>query len=302
MKTLYRILSPALCLLSLASCTVLKRGLTADESKPDFNAAELSAIYHPTGELQDVRHACSVEGPSSRHMLVYLPQEYNSSPGKRYPVLYILHGARGNETAWIVKGNLIHLTDSLVNSGHAEPFIVVMPNVNQYTNDKDMGNSRFKQPLEAIFETDGAVETGFVNDVVGTVDSLYRTIPDKEHRAIAGLSLGGLQSIFISANHTDCFDMIGLFSPMHYGPVHKSPYSAFYKKRDDKMAVQFSNPPRLYSIYIGNKDVFYLNVEHFRSDLHYKGLPFQYTERKGGHDWDCWQKFYCLFAEQCFGN
>lgn len=302
MKSLYRISIWLLALLCVPSCATLKRGLTVDTSKSDYTASELTEMYHPEGVLQDVIYECSVDGPSKRRMLVYLPAEYGSNPEKRYPVFYIFHGARGNETAWIIKGNILHLTDSLYAQGALDPFILVMPNMNQYSDDADMGNSRFKQPLEAIFETDGAVETGFVHDVVGTVDSLFRTIPDKKHRAISGLSLGGLQSIFISANHPDVFDMIGLYSPMHYGPVRKSPYSNFYKKRNDKMAVQFSDAPRLYSLFIGNKDVFYMNVEHFRADLHHKGFPFQYSERKGGHNWDCWQEFYCLFAQQCFGR
>lgn len=295
------LLMPALLL--LASCAVLNRGLSVSTDRPDLTAEELSAIHAPEGELLDVISTNSLTtGPSHRRMLVYLPEAYRADSLRRYPVLYIIHGARGNETSWIKDGNILRSTDSLLRAGLVEPFIIVMPNMNQYKDDKDYGESRFKKPIEGIFDTDGTVETAFVHDVVGTVDSLFRTIPDKEHRAIAGLSVGGLQSIFISANHPDTFDAIGLFSPMHYGPVKKSPYSDFYKKRNSKQEVQFRNPPRLYSIYIGSRDIFYMDVEQFRADLQHKGFPFQYSEIPGGHEWKCWQQFYVMFAQDCFGK
>lgn len=132
-------------------------------------------------------------------MIVYLPEGYDES-GKRYPVVYMLHGARGYETSWILKGDILHITDSLVTGGLAEPAIIVMPNVNQYDTDADMDLSRRKSALESLFEIDGTVETAFLNDVVAFTDNHFRTIPDKRHRAIGGLSIGGLHSLYISAN------------------------------------------------------------------------------------------------------
>lgn len=299
---------PRISVLMLAAavscaCAVMNRGFSASTDRSDLSAAELSEQYRPDGKLTDVTTTSSVScGPSHRRLLVYLPKGYDSDTLKRYPVLYIIHGARGNETSWIRDGGLLHSTDSLISNGLTEPFITVMPNMNQYDDDDDFGNSRFKKPIEGIFETDGAVESAFVKDVVGTVDSLFRTVADKKHRALAGLSVGGLQSIFISANHPDTFDAIGLFSPMHYGPVRKSAYSDFYKKRNEKQKLQFADPPRLYSIYIGSKDIFYMDVEQYRADLHHKGLPFQYSEIPGGHEWKCWSRFYVMFAQSCFGR
>lgn len=302
MKFISRIIYTLILTALLASCAVMNRGFHANTSKSDYTARQLADSLRPAGPLEDITTICSVPGPTSRRMLVYLPENYYKDSLERFPVLYIIHGARGNETSWIIDGKLMETTDSLMKAGLLDPFIVVMPNMNSYKDDADFGKSRFKKPIEAIFETDGAVESAFMKDVVAVIDSAYRTIPDKEHRALAGLSVGALQAIFISASNPDSFDAIGLFSPMHKGPVKKGPYSDFYSKRAQKQDIQFANPPRLYSIYIGRHDIFYHDVEHFRLDLNHSAYPFQYHETTGGHGWDCWRQFYGMFIMESFGK
>lgn len=300
MRVFYKVLLTFTLAISMTSCGTVGRFLSASSDKSDISAEELSSKWNPKGTLMDVRCKTSVKGPSERRMLVYLPKGYYEHPEKRYPVLYILHGARGNETSWIQEGHIIALTDSLIAQRKARPFIIVMPNMNQYNDDKDFANSRFKRPAESFIETNGAVESGFMKDVVGTVDSLFRTVPDKEHRAIAGLSIGGLQSIYLSANHPFSFNGIALFSPMHKAFIALSDYNDFYKNLKEKQQVQFSIPPRLYSIYIGKKDIFYFNIEYYRKYLHWNDFPFQYTEIRGGHEWKCWRIFYEMFIQECF--
>lgn len=300
MRVFYKVLLAFATAASLTSCATVGRFLSASSEKSDISAEELSSKWNPKGTLVDVRHKTSVKGPSARRMLVYLPKGYYEHPEKRYPVLYVLHGARGNETSWIQEGHIIALTDSLIAQRKVRPFIIVMPNMNQYNNDKDFANSRFKRPAESFIETNGAVETGFMKDVVGTVDSLFRTVPDKEHRAIAGLSIGGLQAIYLSANHPFSFDAIALLSPMHKAFIALSEYNDFYRELKGKQQVQFSIPPRLYSIFIGKKDIFYFNIEYYRKYLHWNDFPFQYTEIRGGHEWKCWRIFYEMFVQDCF--
>lgn len=116
---------------------------------------------------------CSVKGPGQRRMFVYLPGDYYEND-TRYPVLYLLHGARGNELSWIVKGNLLGNIDSLTSSSMMKETIVVLPNLNQYKDDRDFGKSRLKSPVESFFETDGMVESAFMDDVVATIDRRYR--------------------------------------------------------------------------------------------------------------------------------
>ena len=123
-------------------------------------------------------------------------------------MLYLLHGARGNELSWIQKGNILHNIDSLIASSKMKETIVVFPNVNQYKSEKDYGKSRLKGAIESFFETDGVVEAAFMNDVVKTVDSLYRTIPDHFHSdrtLIAGVVLYS-SKMTPSAKHSETIE------------------------------------------------------------------------------------------------
>lgn len=287
---LRRMFIPLAAALVLSSCGVPK--YAANATYPTLDP-ELSY----DGILEECLHDCSVEGPAQRRMYVYLPKGYYES-GERYPVLYLLHGARGNELSWIVKGNLLHNIDSLTLAAVMKETIVVLPNVNQYDDEQDFGKSRLKGAVESFFETDGMVEAAFVDDVVATVDSLYRTIPDKEHRAIAGLSIGAMQSMYISANAPDDFGYVGLFSSMVHPVLRKSPHSSFYKRLKHKMEVQFAEPPQMYSIMIGKADIYYLRMKSFSRYLKRNGYPFEMHVAKGGHQWYNWEVFANSFMQQ----
>ena len=182
-------------MLLLSSCSVSRHAAVVEYPA-------IKEGYSHKGILEECFYECSVKGPHERRMLIYLPADYYDTE-ERYPVLYLLHGAQGNETSWIDKGDLLQNIDSLMAHGLMKRCIVVLPNTNQHNSDRDYGKSRIKGALEAFFENDGMVEYAFVSDVVGKVDDTYRTIPEKSARAIAGLSIGALQSIHITANHPD---------------------------------------------------------------------------------------------------
>lgn len=249
------------------------------------------------GILEECVHECSLDGPKQRRMFVYLPADYYESQ-KCYPVFYLLHGARGNELSWITKGNLLHNIDSLTSSSKMKETIVVLPNVNQYNDERDFGKSRLKGAIESFFETDGIVEAAFMNDVVATVDSTYRTIPNKEHRAIAGLSIGAMQSIYISANAPESFGYVGLFSSMVHPVLRKSEHSSFYKGLKSKLAVQFAEPPELYSIMIGKTDIYYPRMKSYSKYLNKMGYPFEMHITNGGHQWYNWEEFANIFMQK----
>lgn len=248
------------------------------------------------GILEERFHDCSVEGPDKRRMLVYLPKDYYQDDD-RYPVLYLLHGARGNELSWIEKGDILHNIDSLTSSLKMKETIVVFPNANQYDDEKDFGKSRLKGAIESFFETDGIVEAAFLNDVVASIDSLYRTIPDQGHRAIAGLSIGAMQSMYISANSPGSFDYIGLFSSMVHPVLRKSEHSTFYKGLKVKMKRQFEQPPARYYIMVGKTDFYYPRMMAFRRFLDRKGYPYELYVSSGGHQWYNWEEYANIFMQ-----
>lgn len=263
----------------------------------DTEYYKIDASYGYKGILEERFHECSAPGPSTRRMYVYLPADYYESD-TRYPVFYLLHGARGNETSWIIKGNLLHQVDSLMACGKMEKTIIVLPNTNQHKDDKDYNKSRIKGAVEALFEVDGCVESAFVDDVVTTIDSLYRTIPQKQSRAIGGLSIGALQSIYISATHPDVFGYIGLFSPMRRPVFRYGDCSSLYKNLKGKHTVQFENPPQLYWVMIGKNDIFYLSTKSYCKYLDKHNYIYERLYSKGGHDWYNWIDYCNMFMER----
>lgn len=283
--------------LILDSCGIYKARVASNSSL--LTASQIEETYRPEGTVVETYHRCSVPGPSRRRMLVYLPKGYQDSD-RRYPVFYLIHGARGNEAAWITKGNVLHYADSLFDCGAAEPCIIVLPNLNYYNDDTDYGNSRSKGAIEAFFETDGRAESAFVRDVVHHVDSCFRTLPDKGHRAVGGMSIGALQSIYISAWNPDVFDHIGMFSPMYKAPPRHGRYAWFYGHLKDNLKVQFEEAPRTYDIEIGRADFFYPHIAGYRRYLTRQGYGFQYFEYPGGHEWYNWEKAFCNFLTMAF--
>ena len=147
-----------------------------------------------------------------RRITIYTPPGYEHS-GQKYPVLYLLHGAGGDEEAWMTLGRTSQILDNLIAEGKAKPMIVVMPNAN-ITQDAAPGQGKdgfYKPQFMAPGTMSGAYEEHFM-EIVNFVESNYRVKADKANRAIAGLSMGGFHSLHISRYHPDTFDYMGLFS------------------------------------------------------------------------------------------
>jgi len=166
------------------------------------------------GTLVKEWYDSTVKDAPRRRMSVYLPPAYNDSLDTHYPVLYLFHGTGGDENAWQECGRALQIFDNMIAKGEVEPLIVVMPNCNTDL-DAAPGYSPYKDAEPSSNNTSsmfGRFESSFVTDIVEFTDSVFRTIPDKQHRAIAGLSLGGMQTLYITANNPDLCDYIGLFS------------------------------------------------------------------------------------------
>lgn len=290
MRRLSRILILSVFALALQACAVGKYSVNAQYPK-------LNTEYTPQGILEEVFYPSTEPGMEKRRAFVYLPKDYYDNE-ESYPVFYLLHGARGNECVWIEKGNLLHNIDSLYAKGAMLPTIVVLPNANQYNDAGDYGNARLKSALESFYEVDGTVEARFVEDVVGYTDSIYRTIPDKEHRALAGMSIGAMQSIHMSANFPDTFGYVGMFSPMVHSFLKGGPDNDFYSQLRKKQEKQFENPPYLYLIMIGRTDFFYPSIQGWDRELTRKGYPHVYQTAPGGHEWYNWEEFCNQFMQR----
>lgn len=235
----------------------------------------------------------------TRRLTIYTPAGYEQSKEK-YPVLYLLHGMGGDENAWSELGRATQIMDNLIASGKAKPMIVVMPNGN-ISQEAAPGESSegLKIPSMQLPKTmDGNFETAF-QDVVNFVEQNYRVKADKAHRAIAGLSMGGFHSLYISINNPSSFDYIGLFSAA-IKPRQKEVSSPIYKDPESKVDNLFKHSPKLLWIGIGNTDFLYKENADLRHYLDSKHYPYTYLETDGGHIWRNWRIYLTTFAQKLF--
>lgn len=288
----------------------------------------------PHGQLIKVWYPSSIKDMKKRRMSVYLPSGYSENHDGRFPVLYLLHGSGGDEEAWTGCGRAVQILDNMIAEGKCKPMIVVMPNGNAdlaAAPGEDPRNPYVKPSSKNFSSMSGVIEDAFVREVVSYVDDNYRTITNKENRAIAGVSLGGLHTMFISMNNPDMFDYVGLFSAqttnalnskkiggitklldafqgikneirsLRNGNDSGNSVAAFiYENEDQKMAVQFSNPPKLYYIAFGSDDfVKKLNLD-LRNKLEDNGYKYVFRETDGGHTWENWRKYLLDFLPRLF--
>lgn len=233
-----------------------------------------------------------------RRMTVYTPAGYETS-GKRYPVLYLLHGMGGDEEAWISLGRTAQILDNLIAQGKAKPMIVVMPNGNASQEAAPGESSRGMVPptMQLPKTMEGSYEQAFP-EIVKFIDKNYRTIKSKSGRAIAGLSMGGFHSLHISKQYPDMFNYIGLFSAVIM--PNKEVSSPIYENMEGKLKVQFDKNPALYWIAIGKTDFLYKANEEYRKLLDEKGYKYTYYESDEGHIWKNWRIYLTEFVPMLF--
>ena len=251
----------------------------------------------PHGEVRAVWYDSPTLG-MKRRMMIYLPPGYEESRQK-YPVFYLLHGTGGDETVWLEQGHAAQVFDNLIANGQAEPMIVVMPNGHTDTPAAPgMGSDNNEQPTFAHKQwMEGTFETSF-NDIINWVDSHYRTRPVKRYRAIAGLSMGGYHSLYISANQPEDFAYVGLFSAA-IGRMDKGK-SKIYDDLESKLITQFKQHPRLYWMGIGKDDFLYKDNAEFRQLLDKNRLRYTYHESGAGHEWANWRDYLVIFTQLLF--
>jgi enterochelin esterase family protein len=235
---------------------------------------------------------------TTRRITVYTPPSYESS-NEKYPVLYLLHGVGGDEEAWIALGRTAQILDNLIAQGKAKPMIVVMTN-GHTSNSAAPGESSkgFYKPIMMTPDVfSGDMESSF-GDVIKFIDSNYRTKSEKSSRAIAGLSMGGFHSLYISANYPNTFDYVGLFSPAVKTPNNTTALP--YLDIDKKLEAQKNNRYKLYWIAIGSTDFLYKNVSDYREKLDKMNFKYTYRESSGGHIWVNWRIYLTEFVPLLF--
>lgn len=233
-----------------------------------------------------------------RRITIYTPPGYETD-NKEYPVLYLLHGAGGDEEAWISLGRTAQIMDNLMASHEIVPMIVVMPNgnVSQEAAPGEGSRGYYKPQFMVPGTMDGTYEQNFM-DIVQFVESSYRVKKEKAQRAVAGLSMGGFHSLHISRYYENMFDYIGLFSPAILPQQGQD--AAIYRNIYETLNKQRENGYKMYWIAIGKEDFLYPNVTEFRKKLDSMGMRYTYIESEGGHIWKNWRVYLKDFTPLLF--
>lgn len=311
------------------SCFIIRGGIADDYIEKNV----------PHGTVRKVWYPSSLNGMNERRMTIYLPSSYEANKNRSYPVLYLLHGSGGDEDAWSDAGRAIQILDNLIADGRCVPMIVVMPNGNidlAAAPGHDPENPEVKPKANNTTSMLGKFEASFMDEIVAYVDRRYRTINDKEHRAIAGLSLGGLHTLYIALNNPRQFDYIGLFSAQTTNALNDKRINGMqqvggvwnklkenlpflgggkvdrkissmtsgdlniYSDTDNKFKTFFRNNPGLFYIAVGQDDFVKKLNDDLRRKLNLIDARYYYNETTGGHTWENWRRYLVDFLPRLF--
>ena len=236
----------------------------------------------PHGKLEIVEYDSKTVG-TKRKMQVYTPPGYDKD--KKYPVLYLLHGIGGNEHEWQHFATVDVLLDNLIADKKALPMIIVMPNGRAQKDDRAQGDIYAAAPAFANFEGD------LLNDVIPAIESRYGVLTDREHRAIAGLSMGGGQTLNFGLGHLDKFAWIGAFSA---APNTKSAQELVPDPGKVKKEV------KLLWLSYGNKDGLINIGQGIHAFLKEKDVPHIWHVDGNGHDGTHWKNCLYYFSQKIF--
>jgi len=252
--------------------------------------------------MKNVPHGQVIELPyfsksnnSMRRCFIYTPPGYDKDAKKRYPVLYLQHGGGENETGWSNQGHANLIMDNLIAGGKAKPFIIVMDNGTwAMTGPRPTDRSAGTWPPKGW--ADGFTKT-LLEDIIPMIDANYRTIADQQHRAMAGLSMGGMQTRVITLAHPEVFSHIGIFS------------GGSISTEDLTTAPGFKEKIKLVFVSYGSRELenpragFGGNPKENQDKLKEAGINTHfYVSPQTAHEWQSWRRALNEFAPLLFTN
>jgi len=249
---------------------------------------ELNNVPH--GEIR-IRNYFSTVTNSWRQMYIYTPPGYDSAIETKYPVLYILHGGGEDERGWARQGKANLILDNLIAEGKAKPMLIVMPDAN-------IGTGGFS--ADAIENGMKKFESEMKKAIIPFVEKNYRAKVDAKSRALAGLSLGGIHTLYTGINNTDMFSYLGVFSSGWIIPMMNKTADAeytFMKENADKI----NNNLKLFWFSEGGpEDIPYKNGKIMLGKFDELKIKHTYYEYPGGHTWPVWRNDLYHFAQLLF--
>ncbi|HEY3371121.1 MAG TPA: alpha/beta hydrolase-fold protein [Prolixibacteraceae bacterium] len=264
---------------------------------------EIPAVDQEFYALKDVPHGLVSENiyfskitSSWRRCFVYTPAEYEKDVKIRYPVLYLQHGSFEDETGWSAQGKANLILDNLIAAKKAVPMIIVMDNGYAFKTQDNANSDKSAGPVSVFEEV-------MINEIIPMIDSKFRTIANRGHRAIAGLSMGANQTMRIIMNNLDKFNSYGGFSGTSNYPSTDpiDPATFLDGKLNDGAAI--NKQINVFWIGLGTKEPkpFPGSVGAFRKMLEKQGIKYVYYESQGtAHEWLTWRRDLYEFASRLF--
>jgi len=238
----------------------------------------------PHGKIDTIKYASKTVG-TNRKALIYTPPGYSKK--KKYPVLYLLHGIGGDEKEWLNGGSPQIILDNLYAQGKAEPMIIVMPNGRAIKDDRAGGNMMAADKVAgfATFEKD------LLTDLIPYIQKNYSVLADREHRAVAGLSMGGGQSLNFGLGNLDTFAWVGGFSS---APNTKTPEELFPNPEETKKKL------KLLWISCGDIDRLITYSKRTHDYAFKNAIPHVYYIEPGDHNFKVWKNGLYMFSQLIF--
>lgn len=238
----------------------------------------------PHGRVEGFEYESGVTG-THRKATVYLPPGYPSA--QPYPVLYLLHGIGGDEHEWMTAASPDAVLDNLIAAGKAVPMIVVMPNGRALPDDRPTGDIFAPEKVAGF----AAFEKDLLEFLIPAIQAKYAVIPDRKHRALAGLSMGGGQTLNFGLTHLDTFAWLGAFSaaPNTRPPAELVPDPAAARAQ-----------LKLLYLSCGNKDGLINFSQAMHAYLREHGVPHLWNVDDHGHDPATWSSNFYHFAQRIF--
>ncbi|MSU65657.1 MAG: esterase [Opitutus sp.] len=221
-----------------------------------------------------------------RRATVYVPAEYDQNPPKRYPVLYLLHGANNDETTWTRQGRANLILDNLIAAGKSRPFIVVMPFGYGFKDPMNPGGANSSE----LFSQD------LLGDLIPMIDAKYRTLADRDHRGLVGLSMGGGQALTIGLNHLELFSHVGGFSAAIRQPeTFPTTFASLVKDAE-------ASNRKLHLLWVGcgTEDALFEPAKAFTKFLTAQKIKHTFRESPGAHTYMVWRRYLNEVAPQLF--
>jgi len=223
-----------------------------------------------------------------RQFYLYTPPGYDQNT-EEYPVLYILHGGGEDERGWATQGKTDLILDNLIAEKKAKPMLIVMPDGNTHTDFAGFGERTLK-----MFEAE------LKQSIIPFVEKNYRVKTDSKDRALAGLSMGGLQTLYAGMNNTDLFSSLGIFSSGWILPMQNDLADAQYKWMQKNLNKIKTNLKLVWIGIGGREDIAYNNCQAMCSKFDEMKIQYEYDDYPGGHAWPVWRNNLYHFAQLLF--